>query len=106
MKLHEDMAVERAIGQLFEEDFTTVEDGDIQLDLEKKLESLGLDSRLAQQGRNTPCSRYRADIKTGDVCYDVPQLRRPHSTTRCFCGRCYGGVLKQNRGDLEELEAL
>ncbi|MDE2663237.1 MAG: hypothetical protein OXI39_09590 [Gemmatimonadota bacterium] len=42
MKLHEDMAVESGIvGQLFEEDFTTADDADIQLDLEKKLESLG-----------------------------------------------------------------
>ena len=50
MKLHEDMAVESEIvEQLFEEDFTTAEDADIQLDLEKKLESLGLDPRLAQQ---------------------------------------------------------
>ena len=50
MKLHEDMAVESEIVEkLFEEDFTTAEDADIQLDLEKKLESLGLDPRLAQQ---------------------------------------------------------
>lgn len=50
MKLHEDMAVQSEIvEQLFEEDFTTAEDADIQLDLEKKLESLGLDPRLARQ---------------------------------------------------------
>ena len=56
--------------------------------------------------RKTPCSRCRADIKKGDVCYDVPQLRKPHSTTRRFCERCYDAVLKQTRGDLEELETL
>ena len=50
MKLHEDMAVQSEIvEQLFEEDFSTAEDADILRDLEKKLESLGLDSRLAQQ---------------------------------------------------------
>lgn len=50
MKLHEDMVVQSEIvEQLFEEDFSTAEDADIQRDLEKKLESLGLDSRLAQQ---------------------------------------------------------
>ena len=50
MKLHEDMAVQHEIvEQLFEEDFSTAEDADILRDLEKKLESLGLDSRLAQQ---------------------------------------------------------
>ena len=50
MKLREEMVVESEIvEQLFEEDFTTAEDADIQLDLEKKLESLGLDPRLAQQ---------------------------------------------------------
>ncbi len=41
MKLHEDMAVESEIvGQLFQEDFTTADDADIQLDPEKKLEAL------------------------------------------------------------------
>lgn len=50
MKLHEDMVVQREIvEQLFEEDFSTAEDADIQHDLEKKLEALGLDPRLAQQ---------------------------------------------------------
>ena len=50
MKLHEDMVVQSEfVEQLFEEDFSTAEDADIQYDLEKKLESLGLDPRLAQQ---------------------------------------------------------
>lgn len=50
MKLHEDMVVQNEIvEQLFEEDFSTAEDADIQRDLEKKLEALGLDSSLAQQ---------------------------------------------------------
>ena len=50
MKLHEDMVVQSEIvDQLFEEDFATAEDADIQHDLEKKLEALGLDPRLAQQ---------------------------------------------------------
>ena len=50
MKLHEDMVVQSEIvEQLFEEDFSTAEDVDILRDLEKKLESLGLDPRLAQQ---------------------------------------------------------
>lgn len=49
MKLHEDMVVQREIVEhLFEEDFSTAEDADIQHDLEKKLEALGLDPRLAQ----------------------------------------------------------
>ena len=37
------------VEQLFEENFTTAEDAEIQHDLEKKLELLGLDPRLAQQ---------------------------------------------------------
>ena len=50
MKLHEGMVVHREIvEQLFEEDFTTAEDADIEQDLEKKLEALGLDSTLARQ---------------------------------------------------------
>ena len=50
MKLDEDMVVQSEIvEQLFEEDFITAEDADIQHDLEKKLEALGLDPRLAQQ---------------------------------------------------------
>jgi DNA repair protein RadD len=50
MKLHEDMVVRREIvEQLFEEEFTTAEDADIQRDLEKKLDALGLDPRLAEQ---------------------------------------------------------
>jgi DNA repair protein RadD len=50
MKLHEDMVVQSEIvEQLFEEDFATAEDADIQHDLEKKLEALGLDPRLAQR---------------------------------------------------------
>ena len=50
MKLHEDMVVQSEIvDELFEEDFTTADDADIQHDLEKKFEALGLDPRLAQQ---------------------------------------------------------
>lgn len=50
MKLHEDMVVNSEIvDRLFEEDFSTAEDADILQELEKKLESLGLDPALAQQ---------------------------------------------------------
>lgn len=50
MKLHEDMVVSREIvDRLFEEEFSTAEDADIVQELEKKLESLGLDSALARQ---------------------------------------------------------
>lgn len=50
MKLHEDMVVRNEIvEQLFEEDFLTAEDHEILEDLEKKLEALGLDPRLAEQ---------------------------------------------------------
>lgn len=57
-------------------------------------------------GRRTPCSRCHMDIRKGDQCYDVPQLRKPHSATRRFCAKCFAGVLEQTRGDLEKLEAL
>ena len=50
MKLHEEMVVRNEIvEQLFQEEFVTAEDSDIQLDLERKLEALGLDPRLAQE---------------------------------------------------------
>lgn len=50
MKLLEDMVVSNEIvEQLFEEDFLTAEDSEILEDLEKKLEALGLDPRLAEQ---------------------------------------------------------
>ncbi len=51
MKLHENMVVQSEIvDRLLEEDFATAEDdADIQHDLEKKLEALGLDLRLAQK---------------------------------------------------------
>ena len=37
------------VDRLFEEDFSTAEDIDIQQDLERKLEALGLDARLARE---------------------------------------------------------
>ncbi len=50
MKLHEDMVVKQEIvHHLFEEEFTTAEDADIERDLAKKLEALGLDPALAKQ---------------------------------------------------------
>jgi DNA repair protein RadD len=50
MKLHEDMVVSNEIvDRVFEEEFSTAEDADIQQDLEKKLESLGLDATLARR---------------------------------------------------------
>ena len=50
MKLQEDMVVSNEIvEQLFEEDFLTAEDSEILQDLERKLEALGLDPRLAEQ---------------------------------------------------------
>lgn len=49
-KLREDMVVQNEIVQeLFEEDFSTAEEDDIQRDLEKKFEALGLDPGLAKQ---------------------------------------------------------
>jgi DNA repair protein RadD len=50
MKLHEGMVVQNEIvDQLIEEEFTSAEDADIEQDLEKKLEALGLDSTLARK---------------------------------------------------------
>ncbi len=50
MKLQESMVVNREIvDRVFEEDFSTAEDEDIVADLEKKLESLGLDPAVARQ---------------------------------------------------------
>lgn len=50
LKLHEDMIVNSEIvDRLFEEDFSTAEDADIIRELEKKLESLGMDPALARQ---------------------------------------------------------
>jgi hypothetical protein len=50
MKLREEMVVDNEIvDRVFEEDFSTAEDADIVADLEKKLESLGLNSALAGQ---------------------------------------------------------
>ena len=57
-------------------------------------------------GRETPCSRCRAGIVKGENCYDVPQPKKPHSSTRRFCAECFDGVLEQTRRDLEKLEAL
>lgn len=49
MKLKEDMVVNNEIvDTVFEEEFSTAEDEDIVADLEKKFESLGLDTRLAR----------------------------------------------------------
>lgn len=50
MKLHEDIVVNKEIvDHLFEEEFTTAEDADVERDLAKKLEALGLDPALARQ---------------------------------------------------------
>ena len=57
-------------------------------------------------GRETPCSRCHAPIVKGDDCYDVPQPRKPHSSTRRFCTECFDGVLEQTRHDLEDLQVL
>ena len=57
-------------------------------------------------GRETPCSRCGKGIAKGKDCYDVPQPMKPHSSTRRFCVECFKGVLKQTKGDLENLEAL
>ena len=57
-------------------------------------------------GRLTPCSRCGEGIAKGQDCYDVPQLRKPHESTRRFCAKCFEGVLEQTKGDLKKLEAL
>ena len=54
-------------------------------------------------GRETPCSRCRVGIPKGDDCYDVPQPTKPHSATRRFCAKCFGGVLEQTKRDLDLL---
>lgn len=57
-------------------------------------------------GRKTPCSRCHESIAKGEDCYDVPQLREPHSSTRRFCAACFVGVLEQTTRDLDALRAL
>ena len=54
-------------------------------------------------GRRTPCSRCHKDITKGEVCYDVPQVKKPHESTRRFCGECFDDVLEQSRRDLDNL---
>ena len=57
-------------------------------------------------GRLTPCSRCGEDIAKYEDCYDVPQPKKPHSSTRRFCAACFDGVLEQTNLDLENLKAL
>ncbi len=57
-------------------------------------------------GRKTPCSRCGEGIVKGEVCYDVPQLQKPHSSTRRFCSKCFDEVLQKTRKDLEKLGSL
>ena len=57
-------------------------------------------------GRKTPCSRCWEDIAKGENCYDVPQPKKPHSSTRRFCAKCFKQVLEQTGHDLEKLEML
>jgi hypothetical protein len=57
-------------------------------------------------GRETPCSRCGEPIAKGEDCFDVPQLRKPHASTRRFCSQCFANVLAQTRCDLEQLETL
>ena len=54
-------------------------------------------------GRRTPCSRCHTDILKGATCYDVPQVKKPHSSSRRFCGDCFTQVLEQSRRDLDGL---
>lgn len=54
-------------------------------------------------GRKTPCSRCKGDILKGDLCFDVPQPHKPHSSTRRFCTTCFTTVLDQTADDLAEL---
>ena len=57
-------------------------------------------------GRETPCSRCAEDIAKGEDCYDIPQPKKPHSSTRRFCADCFEDVLGQTKRDLEKLKAL
>ena len=57
-------------------------------------------------GRETPCSRCGEGIAKDEDCYDVPQPKKPHSSTRRFCAECFDGVLKQTKRDLEKLGML
>ena len=54
-------------------------------------------------GRETPCSRCKEDIAKGEDCYDIPQPKKPHSSTRRFCAECFQGVIEQTRCDLDNL---
>ena len=57
-------------------------------------------------GRETPCSRCGTGIAKSEICYNVPQPKKPHSSTRRFCAECFRDVLKKTKSDLEKLEAL
>jgi hypothetical protein len=57
-------------------------------------------------GRETACSRCGDSIVRGEICYDVPQPTKPHSSTRRFCRVCFEEVLRQTKCDLSKLEAM
>ena len=61
--------------------------------------TLGRPKRV-ESGKRTPCSRCHRDILKGATCYDVPQLRKPHESTRRFCQHCFDEILKQTQKDL------
>lgn len=54
-------------------------------------------------GRRTACSRCHEDILKGDVCYDVPRVKKPHASSRRFCGGCFAEVVDQSKRDLDGL---
>lgn len=85
MKLHESMVVRHEIvEQLFEEEFTTAEDADIEQDLEKKLEALGLDSTLARQvvAQSRRESRQRSVLRAAEPFSVIPAKQWQESRRR------------------------
>ena len=67
--------------------------------------SLGRPSKKTSR-RKTPCSRCGEGIAKDEECYDVPQPKKPHASSRRFCAECFAGVLQQTKRDLENLEML
>ena len=106
LKLHEDMVVQSEIvEQLFEESFTTAEDADIQHDLEKKLELLGLDPNRCVHhhvGRDGVVDR--ADLRF-EFPRDLDAVGLQTNSVEQYLRRTTGGGRKRLEWSFEEFVA-
>ena len=52
------------------------------------------------------CGRRECTIKSGEICFEVPQVSDVYPNKKTFCRPCFKEMLEKTRKDLDHLDSM